>query len=188
MAYIPDSTWKDGTDHADPKDSVWSDPTRISPVVNVINGTVRQNVFGGGKGYQNLRPVLKPRTQAEWTSAGHAEYFTSQAAYDDSLATYNAYLNSVNAAQVMGNPVVTIGAIDREVTTGVNPNARVGYVDGSGNVTPGNVYGGGNAAPVVGNTKVVIQGNRTDIMGSVYGGGNAAKVTGNTTVEIGDHN
>ncbi len=188
VAYIPDSTWKDGTDHANPKDTVWSDPTRISPVVNVINGTVRQNVFGGGKGYQNLRPVLKPRTHAEWTSAGHSEYFTSQAAYDDSLATYNAYLDKVNAARVMGNPVVTIGAIDREVTTGVNPNARVGYVDGSGNVYPGNVYGGGNAAPVVGNTKVIIQGNRTDIMGSVYGGGNAAKVTGNTTVEIGDHN
>ena len=194
VAYVPDSTWKEGTSHSDPKDSVWSDPTRLSPQVNIINATVRQNVFGGGKGYQDLMPVVpanKPKTQAEWNAAGHSEYWTSQQAYDDSMAvytTYQTYLNSVNAAKVMANPVVTVGTISREDGSGANPNARVGYVDGSGNVTPGNVYGGGNAAPVVGNTKVVIQGNRTDIMGSVYGGGNAAKVTGNTTVEIGDHN
>ena len=193
VAYVPDSTWKEGTSHSDPKDSVWSDPTRLSPQVNIINATVRQNVFGGGKGYQDLMPMVpanKPKTQAEWTAAGHSEYWTSQQAYDDSMAvytTYQTYLNSVNAAKVMANPVVTVGTISREDGSGANPNARVGYVDGSG-VHPGNVYGGGNAAPVVGNTKVVIQGNRTDIMGSVYGGGNAAKVTGNTTVEIGDHN
>ena len=48
------------------------------------------------------------------------------------------------------------------------------------------VYGGGNAAPVKGDTKVDVRGNRTTVYGSVYGGGNAARVTGSTNVIIGD--
>ena len=185
VAYTPDSTWKDGTSHDDPYDSAYTETyaNRPSPAVNVINGTVNNDVFGGGKGHQGLNPVLpavKPKTLEEWTAAGHDAYYTGDDDYADSLAAYNTYqtyLGQVNAAKVMGNPVVTIGDKDR-VTAGANPNARVGH----------NVYGGGNAAPIMGDTKVIIQGNRTDIFGSVYGGGNAAKVTGNTAVEIGDHN
>ena len=48
-----------------------------------------------------------------------------------------------------------------------------------------NVYGGGNAAQVSGNTKVLII-NKTIVDGNVYGGGNAAGVTGSTDVQIGD--
>ena len=63
-----------------------------------------------------------------------------------------------------------------------------------------NVYGGGNAAKVVGNTNVnigtlseveMVSDNQTktvkgaNIVGNVYGGGNKAEVTGNTNVTIG---
>ena len=180
VAYVPDSTG--GTGNPGGYTEASYDANRLSPEVNLINGTVSIDVFGGGKGHQGLNPVVpvnRPKTQAEWEAAGHSEYWTSQQAYNDTLARYNAYqayLTSINAAKVKANPVVTIGTTDREVSTGVNPNARV-Y---------GNVYGGGNAAPIEGNTKVDIRGNRTDIFGSVYGGGNAAKVTGNTTVVVGD--
>ena len=51
-----------------------------------------------------------------------------------------------------------------------------------------NVFGGGNAAKVIGNTKVNIgteEGKGADIRGNVYGGGNNAVVDGNTEVQIG---
>ena len=189
VAYAPDSTWKWDTDHASPLDSAYTDANRLSPEVNLINGTVNKAVYGGGKGYQDLVVVLpanKPKTQAEWEAAGHASYYHGDAAYNDSLAAYNAYqtyLGKLNSAVVRGNPVVNIGTIDR-VTAGVNPSARIGN---GPTTSEGNVFGGGNAAPVQGNTTVDIKGNRTVIYGNVYGGGNAAKVTGNTNVIIGDH-
>ncbi|MBR3937834.1 MAG: chitobiase/beta-hexosaminidase C-terminal domain-containing protein [Bacteroidaceae bacterium] len=88
------------------------------PEVNIKNGDVSLNVFGGGKG---------------------------------------------QGATVTGNPVVTIGASGKTVTIA------------------GNVYGGGDAAPVDGNTLVTIDHGST-IGTKVFGGGNQAGVTGNATV------
>lgn len=88
------------------------------PEVNIKNGDVSLNVFGGGKG---------------------------------------------QGATVTGNPVVTIGASGKTVTIA------------------GNVYGGGDAAPVDGNTQVTIDHGST-IGTKVFGGGNQAGVTGNATV------
>ncbi len=73
-----------------------------------------------------------------------------------------------------------------------NPQVRmtggtVGYtetVDGKQVVRSGDVFGGGNAAAVQGNTSVTIT-NGT-VMHNVYGGGNQAKVTGKTNVVIGE--
>lgn len=89
-----------------------------NPEVNIKNGDVSLNVFGGGKG---------------------------------------------QGATVTGNPVVTIGASGKTVTIA------------------GNVYGGGDAAPVDGNTQVTIDHGST-IGTKVFGGGNQAGVTGNATV------
>ena len=115
--------------------------TGLYPEVNIIHGTVENDVFGGGLG-----------------------------------AT----------AVVTGNPVVTVGkpttvipAANQTITTpDPSPNT---YWSTVGN----NVYGGGNAAQVSGNTKVLII-NKTIVDGNVYGGGNAAGVTGSTDVQIGD--
>ena len=46
-----------------------------------------------------------------------------------------------------------------------------------------NVFGGGNEAPVTGNTNVTITGGK--VMQNVYGGGNKAAVSGTTHVVIG---
>ena len=81
------------------------------------------------------------------------------------------------------------------VTLPVHEEGKIGAI--------GNVFGGGNAAAVIGNTQVNIGteasvvfesltgAERTktvegaDIRGNVYGGGNQAKVTGKTNVVVG---
>ena len=53
----------------------------------------------------------------------------------------------------------------------------------------GDVFGGGNAADIEGNTRVniaTVEGKSAYIVGSVYGGGNAADVLGNTNVTMSD--
>ncbi len=129
------------------------------------------------------------------------------------------------SATMVGNPVVNInevvGTPDIYPTTG--DFDATGYkgdtitVDGHQVVLPahvktkigaiGNVFGGGNAAKVIGNTVVNVGNMSTidfeatgagevtprtgvtvigaDIRGSVYGGGDAAEVTGDTKVNIG---
>ena len=129
------------------------------------------------------------------------------------------------SATMVGNPVVNInevvGTPDTYPTTG--DFDATGYkgdtitVDGHQVVLPahvrtkigaiGNVFGGGNAAKVIGNTVVNVGNMSTidfeatgegevtprtgvtvigaDIRGSVYGGGDAAEVTGDTKVNIG---
>ena len=90
------------------------------PEVNIINGTISLDVFGGGKG---------------------------------------------PGATVTGNPVVTVGSSGKTV------------------IVNGNVYGGGDAAPVTGNTQVAI-GNSSTVRTKVFGGGNQAGVSGNATVQL----
>lgn len=109
--------------------------------VNIKNGTVSGNVYGGGKG---------------------------------------------TTATVTSNPVVTIG----DVTAGHESyEAKVEDKDGdtlansTEGLVGGNVYGGGDAAPVIGNTTVTLQG-KTTVGGDVFGGGNEAPVTGTARVNI----
>ena len=94
------------------------------PEVNIIKGTVNQDVFGGGLG------------------AG---------------------------AVVTGSPKVTIGAKRESVAY----PCRVG----------GDVFGGGNAAAINGNTDVEVT-NRAVVNRNVFGGGNAAAVSTNTEVKL----
>lgn len=97
----------------------------VSPQVNILKGTVRKVVYGGGKG---------------------------------------------TTAVVTANPKVTIG-----------DNTHSAYVT----KIYGPVFGGGNAAPVSGNTTVICQANHnTDTIYNLFGGGNEAGVSGNTTVSM----
>lgn len=129
VPYVPDSTCKTTTTPcggAGHYDSIAYDPNRISPIVNLIQGTVNRDVFGAGKGSSSVD------------------------------------------AKVISNPHVYIGIYPaRKVCVGRN------------------VYGGGNAASVQGNTHVNVRGTRTKVLGNVYGGGNAGEVSGNTDVQIG---
>ena len=81
------------------------------------------------------------------------------------------------SAVVRGNTYVNINEVQGSFAD------RIGNKVG----TIGNVFGGGNAAPVEGSTFVNVgtENNTADITGNVYGGGNNAVVTGNANVQIG---
>lgn len=105
------------------------------------------------------------------------------------------------SAVITGNPIVNINQIpgeydpeDKDASDGYsnNTNGKLGTI--------GTVFGGGNAANVVGNTHVnigTLENNAhlttptnttkvgANITGNVYGGGNAADVTGRTNVTVG---
>ena len=161
-----------------------TDPTLASPEINIIHDSVSatkkfglQTVYGGGYG-------------------NGTDLIDGYPSHADTLTGY-----------VKANPVVNIGGIDKhwdknEGETGalVNDNYRRNIVTISGNV-----YGGGEAAPVEGSPIVTLYSSRitgldgednpvvatrnhdtTVVQGTVYGGGFGpkAKVTGNTTVGI----
>ena len=77
-----------------------------------------------------------------------------------------------NTIHFVGTPIRNL-----KVTIGTGPNP-------GGESIMGNIFGGGNAAAVKGNTAVIVGGTATKIWNNVYGGGNAAKVFGNTDVLI----
>ena len=104
-----------------------------------------------------------------------------------------------NTLGQVGNTVLTItgnSQVDGKIVNGVNNGGVFGGGDESATIqntevtinTTGessisNVYGGGNIAPVGGNTVVTLRGN-TLVSGNVFGGGNEAEVSGSATVNI----
>lgn len=121
-----------------------------APVVNVLNGTVSGNVYGGGNG--------DPDDHNKGTTTG-ATVTIGDATRINNNSVKAIVLNDVygggNAANVNGTPTVTV----------VNKcNTEVGYV-----------YGGGNAADVNG-TQVTVNGG---IVGRVFGGGHGDNTSGN---------
>lgn len=96
-----------------------------SPTVNILNCTTTGSIFGGGLG------VVKDA---------------------DGKITKGAF--------VVGNPTVNIGD----------------WVEGHSVIIGGNVFGGGDLAAVEGDPKVTVNDCGTLIKGDLYGGGNAAPV------------
>lgn len=118
-------------------------------------------VYGGG----NLAAYSAPEGKKDFPVVNMVSGTVNNAIYGGGLGT---------TAIVKGNPQVTM--------TG----GTVGYtemVDGKQVVSGGDIFGGGNAAAVEGNTSVVI--TNGEVKHNVYGGGNQAKVTGKTNVVIG---
>ena len=106
-------------------------------------------------------------------------------------------------AVMVGSPTVNINEVvgaNASNTSWPHLNKTINFNDGTASVTLplheagkigaiGTVFGGGNAAKVIGDTNVNI-GTADDIIGvdirgNVYGGGNQADVTGKTNVTIG---
>ena len=136
------------------------------PRVNILNGTVSQNVYGGGKGDPN------DHTKGQVTG--------------------NPVVTIGDATRLNNNNIVA--AVTGDVYGGGDAGNVVGTpqvnVINKCNTTIGNVYGGGNAADVSG-TDVKINGG--NITGMVFGGGHgdknanpqkAANVNGNVAVDI----
>ena len=172
-----ESDYKALTDDEKAAEGILSGPNH-NPVVNVKAFTSIGNIFGGGYGSTAVmvgNPIV---------NINEVEFDKTETGYKS-----NAYSGETKP----------IGTGDEAVEVVLYP-----HVDGKMGVI-GNVFGGGNAAEVIGNTSVNIgtaaevgfESLRTsdgvpkktvvgaDIRGNVYGGGNNAAVTGNTNVVIG---
>ena len=192
----------------------------------IINGSIEVNIeenpncdtpiiigelYGGG----DMAPYTTP-----------SDYFTTYPNYQSPRVNVRAFTSIGNIfgggygtnATVTGNPLVNINEIEggrayageeKTLEDGTKVTLYERKADGKMGVI-GNVFGGGNAAPVIGQTFVNIgtatkqkmlslqtkdaSGNiievekdvlGADIRGNVYGGGNNAEVSGKTNVVIG---
>ena len=114
-----------------------------NPTVNILNGALTGNVFGGGLGATAVVVGNPAVNVGDWNSA-------------HSVEIGGDVFGGGDLAAVEGNPTVTI----RDC----------------GTLIEGNLYGGGNAAPVY-STNTTMWGGT--VMGNVFGGGNGADATKN---------
>ena len=115
----------------------------------------------------------------------------------------NVYGGSLGASAVVtGNPTVNIGydasnSYLSTTLTGLVPTTWTQPTDFraviGGNANAGNVYGGGDAAAITGNTTINIRNSNTQVLGNVYAAGkgsntdkDVAKITGNTNLNVYD--
>ena len=126
-----------------------------------ISGTIVVNVENTGDCGLNVNNVYGAGNKAAYGSDGNSKGNYPQVNIKSGIINENVYGGGLGeSAIVYGNPQVRM--------TGA---------------TVGNVFGGGNAAEVKGNTNVNITGG--NVLHNVYGGGNQANVTGQTNVVIG---
>ena len=189
------------------------DPTLASPEINIINDTATYTTV------DNTDP-LNPVVTVTEKSFGIRTVFGGGFG-DGTTHSYYTKKPSDGAdtlrGQVFANPVVNIGGIEQkwdktQPGTGTVQNPFGALVADDWRINRasirGNIYGGGEAAPVTGNTMVTLHSSRitkitgtapnldttfalknhdtTHVCGSVFGGGYGptAVVDGNTTVGI----
>ena len=137
-----------------------------SPIVNIKNGTVSGNVYGGGNGNPEDPTQTAGSTAAPTVIIG--DLTPANSAYV-AIVSGDVY-GGGNAAKVTGNdaPSVTVQKC----------NTEVGYV-----------YGGGNAADVPATDVTISGGSITEVYGGGHGDNTqgsekAADVTGNVSVSV----
>ena len=159
------------------------DVTVQSPRVNLINGTVQNNVFGGGRGdvtggnADKGKVTAHPQVSMTFTNAASDGYPGSARVF---RVLRNIY-GGGEMATVDGTPVLNI-------TTGtVGPSTLVATdIDGGGDVYGGGLGKAGDAYTSfanVNNTTVNIGGTAW-VRGSVFGGGENGHVLQNTDVNV----
>lgn len=156
--------------------------------LNLLGGTVRQ-AFGGSNINGNITGKITVNVLDTVASCGlqldtvyGSGNLTAYTPTDPAIAS-----PEVNILKGIVNKVVFGGG--KGSTAIVNANTRVTIGD---NTHPayitkvyGEVFGGGNAAPVNGNTTVICQANHaTDTIYYLFGGGNEAGVNNNATVTM----
>ena len=116
----------------------------------------------------------------------HAKYGISGNVYGGSKGNPNASIPT----KLMTNPLVNIG-YDATSMNGYIPatylSSHPDWLAAPRAIVAGSVFGGGDAAKVVGNTAIFLR-NRAKVFGNVYGGGNMGEVTGDTKVIVNGEN
>lgn len=137
-----------------------------SNVRGTIGGTITVNVYEDSECPLSINNVYGGGQLAPYShSAGYPEVNIIKGAVNQDVFGGGLGIG----AAVTGTPKVTIGAEKESVAY----PCRVG----------GNVFGGGNAAAINGNTNVEVT-NQAVVNGSVFGGGNAAAVSTDTEVKL----
>ena len=207
----------------DNNNQAYSDEAHTTPLYKKLNETDNLYYLYWDDKYE--RPFFRPRTSADDSRA--AVFFGDGSADDHTKAPYaHPEVNIISCtsigkvfggglgsgAVVYGNPTVNINQIYGTPNgTAATTLGEIGggYTDGNNQYVEGGVFGGGNAADVIGNTTVNIgtvekirlheswtaadgytmsDDEKTvlgaNIVGNVYGGGNEADITGDTHVNI----
>lgn len=155
-----------------------SDTTITSPVVHIVNDVLTTDVFGAGLG-QTATVYANPKVIIGDTNSSGTPYNVT--------IRGNVY-GGGSAAPVFGNPTVQTLSKDGVCNTTLNGNVYgAGYGPTAVTTTVGAVDGDHPQGHGNGKTTVDIRGNRTTVEGNVYGGGNAGILNGDTDVIIGDY-
>lgn len=177
-------------------------PSGDYPIVNLIKGTVSKvssaegNVFGGGLG-STAKVTSSPVVNLQGGIVQGTIFGGGSAAPVEGDPTVNAYYGSAptihgggwgSTADVTGDPTVVVNkTADKTLTVtdvfgggdaaGVTGNTTVTLTAGA--IT--NAFGGGNVADITGTTSITLQGANVT---NIYGGGNAADVSSTATISM----
>ncbi|MCQ2127886.1 MAG: hypothetical protein MJZ08_00430 [Bacteroidaceae bacterium] len=176
------------------------------PEVNIKSFTTIGTVFGGGLGMTDAQ--IEAATHDDMVAAakklGKTDEQIAALSDADLKALAKTYFKSRGV--IKGNPHVNIGLVEGKFANGGTYETidfpAISNKWGNKLGTIGEVFGGGNASDVAGDTYVNIGTLETvtlttgenrepqpmkgvNISGNVYGGGNAAHVTGKTHVQVG---
>ncbi len=163
--------------------------------VNFNGGNVG-NLFGGNNTSGEISGTIVVNVEKNSECGFSIDYVYGggrDAAYGDGSHNHGNYpqVNIIHTGANTATEKVVYDVFGGGLGSGAqvygNPQVNIGDGVGGHTVTVGrNVFGGGSAAQVNGNTAVKVLGTTTSVGSNVYGGGNEATVTGNTDVQIGD--
>jgi hypothetical protein len=177
------------------------DGTVTSTLTNTI---VKGNVYGAGfsadiptfKVHNKENKVFPSMDFAGIITDGSVPYASTEYEWTDDL-------NGMTKSERMASPTYEkdgkwycytwnslddLGVVKNNVKISLDGNSKVGtmVVEETSQILKegtGNVYGGGDASAVNGNTTVILAGN-AEVFGNVFGGGNRGEVSGTATVNI----
>ena len=175
------------------KGKTGSNPTDAANItgdvtLNLVGGTIAQ-AFGGSNINGNITGKITVNVLDTVASCGlqldtvyGSGNLTAYRPTDPGLLS-----PEVNFLKGNVNHVIFGGGKGTTATVKANPVVNIGDATHTNYVTNvyGNVFGGGNAAPVEGSTKINFNANHdTDTVYNLFGGGNLAGVTGNAEVNV----
>ena len=156
-------------------------------VLNITGGQIT-NVFGGNNNGGNVNGQIT--VNIDWSGSCLSSLENVYGAGNLATYSYNGNYPMVNfknghaTGNVFGGGKGLSGDAVKGAVTG-NPQVTIGVPDAAKRaVIDGSIFGGGDNAPVTGNTAVKVLYN-SRVGGDVFGGGNQGDVTGSTNVQIG---
>lgn len=156
--------------------------------LNIYGGTIHNAIFGGCNINGSIGGTIIVNVEDKGNTGCNLDASTADVYGGGNLAAYTAPNATPNYPEVniIHGTVKNVygGGLGATAVVTGNPKVTVGGTAASHRaVVRENIYGGGNAAQVTGNTEVQLT-QRAKVFGNVYGGGNEAEVTGNTKVIV----